>query len=317
MTRLPDDPDRDLGSADESALEPNDEVADSTPEGGDAAEETSQKSYQTILEQEIAAGLHELERPTRGLAMSALSAGLDIGFSVLLIAAMLSLAGDSLPQPVVHILVANLYSVGFIFVIFGRSELFTEHTSLAVLPVLDGSASLLQLARLWGIVYAANLVGIGLFAAALAWLGPAMGLAEVAVFEELASKLTEPSSLVIFVSAILAGWMMGLLSWLVTAGRDTIGQIFFVWLVTGTIGFAGLHHCIVGSGEVLTAVFAGGGTGWPEFGRFLLFATLGNVVGGTVFVAIVKYAHATSSDEDGSYQPDARFRPSTRRRRHR
>ncbi len=275
-------------------------------EKAEADGESSQKSYRTILEQEIATGLDELERPSRGLALSALSAGLDIGFSVLLIAAMLSLAGDNLAGPVVHILVANLYSVGFIFVVFGRSELFTEHTTLAVLPVLDGRASVLQLARLWGIVYAANLVGIGIFAAALAWLGPAMGFAETAAYDELARKLTDHPGGVIFASAVLAGWLMGLLSWLVTAGRDTFSQIFFVWLVTATIGFTGLHHSIVGSGEILTALFAGGAPSWAGFGRFLLLSTAGNAVGGTVFVAIIKYAHASSSHEDGGYEPYGR-----------
>jgi formate/nitrite transporter FocA (FNT family) len=43
-------------------------------------------------------------------------------------------------------------SSGFLFVILGRSELFTEHTTLAVLPVLDGRASLRQLGRLWGLI---------------------------------------------------------------------------------------------------------------------------------------------------------------------
>ena len=97
----------------------------------------------------------------------------------------------------------------------------------------------------------------------------------------------------ILVSAILAGWLMGLVSWLVTAGRDTISEIVFVWLVTGTIGLAHFHHCIVGSVEVLAAVFAGQGTTLADFGHFLLFSTLRNVIGGVFFVALVKYGHAT------------------------
>ena len=91
------------------------------------------------------------------------------------------------------------------------------------------------------------------------------------------------------------GWLMGLLSWMVVAARDTISQIAIVWIVTTTIGLCGLHHCVVGSVEVLGAVFTGQGVSVLDFGRFLLLASLGNAVGGSVFVALVKYGHANDS----------------------
>ena len=72
---------------------------------------------------------------------------------------------------------------------------------------------------------------------------------------------------------------MGLLSWLVAAGRDTISQVVVVWLITTCIGFTGLHHAVLGSVEVLAGVFSNMGIGWDEFGRFLLWTTLGNITG--------------------------------------
>ena len=65
-----------------------------------------------------------------------MSAGLDVGFSVLLMAAMWTAAEGKLSTPVVRILIGNMYAIGFVFVVLGRSELFTEQTTLAVLPVL-------------------------------------------------------------------------------------------------------------------------------------------------------------------------------------
>ncbi len=85
---------------------------------------------------------------------------------------------------------------------------------------------------------------------------------------------------------------MGLLSWLVAAGRDTISQIVVVWLITTAIGFAKLHHVILGTVEVMAGYFAGQGITRFDIGHFLLWATLGNALGGTVFVAFVKYGHA-------------------------
>jgi len=139
---------------------------------GDATSEST-RSYREILGREIEQGVRELGRPTGGLLTSALSAGLDLGFSVLLMAVMLTLVGTDLPVSIREILVANMYSVGL----------------------------------------------------------------------------------------------------------------------------AGLHHSIAGTVEVLAGVFAGQGIEMTDFLHFLVWTTLGNAIGGVFFVALVKYAHVTQSNE--------------------
>jgi formate-nitrite transporter family protein len=259
--------------------------------------EEPQKSYETILEQEITAGLTELERPAAALLLSGLSAGLDVSLGLLLMAVMRTLTEGVLSKPVSEILVAMMYASGFLFVVLGRTELFTEHTTLAVLPVLDGRASLKQLLRLWGLIYIANQAGAAAFAAFLAFLGPHLGVIEPRVFGDIASGLVDHPGWVILLSAVLAGWLMGLLSWLVAASRDTIGQIFIVGLVTTAIGLCHLHHAVAGTAEVLAGVFSGRGATMADFGKFLLWATLGNVIGGIVFVALLKFGHIRSSSD--------------------
>lgn len=258
------------------------------------------RTYREILRTELEQGLAELDRPAAGLLASGLSAGLDIGFSILLIATVATLVADGLTAPVRELLMANLYAVGFIFVVFGRSELFTEHTTLAMIPVLAGEAGVSSLGRLWGLVYASNLVGAALFAALLVLVGPALGITDPAVFQSIAEHKIGHPAWVVLMSALLAGWLMGLMSWLVAAGRDTIGQIFFVWLVAASIGLGSLHHCIVGSVEVLTGVFSSGAIGVADYAHFLGWTTAGNALGGVIFVAIMKYGHAIR----GGPEPD-------------
>lgn len=260
--------------------------------GGPAPEKEPQKGYRTILDQEIESGVTELQRPAHGLLLSGLSAGLDVSFSVLLMAIMASLTEGRMSEPVGEILIANMYTIGFVFVILGRSELFTEHTTLAVFPVLAGKASVARLFRLWGLVYVANVAGAAAFAALIAKIGPALGLFEPRILGQLAAQVAGHSAWVLVVSAVLAGWLMGLLSWLVTASRDTVGQIVLVWLVTFAIGFAHLNHAVIGTTEVLAGVFSGHGATLADFFRFLGLTTLGNIVGGSVFVAVIKYGHA-------------------------
>jgi formate/nitrite transporter FocA (FNT family) len=263
------------------------------PPADPADEREPRKEPATVLKQEIKQGLEETRRSARGLLISGLSAGLELGFSVLSIAVLLTLDGGTLHPVVRELLVAGAYSIGFIFVILGSSELFTEHTSLAVFPVLNGDSSLAELLRLWGLVYGSNLVGAALIALVLAYLGPRLGLIDPAAFKQLAVGLTDHPWLMILLSGALAGWLMGLVAWLVTAARETISQLFIILLVTGTIGFAHLHHSIAGSIEVLVAVFAGQGATWLDFIYFLFWTTLGNTVGAVLMVALVKYGHIT------------------------
>ncbi len=263
-------------------------------ESPQTAEAEPKKASRQILQHEIVEGADALDRPLGALFLSGLSAGLDVGFSVLLMGVVWTMADGVLNEPTTRLLVAAMYAVGFIFVVLGRSELFTEQTTLAVLPVLNGRGSMPALARLWAVVYVANLIGGACFAWLAVTIAPALGIIRPRVFGEIARVLTEHPGWVIFASAVFAGWLMGLLSWLVAAARDTISQIVIVAIIATVIGLCRLHHVVVGSVEVLAGAFAGQGIGSSDFGRFLVWTTLGNAVGGTVFVAVIKYGYAIS-----------------------
>ncbi len=105
----------------------------------------------------------EFERPASALATSGFAAGLSMGFSFI----SEGLLRHYLPDAPWRPLIAKLgYSIGFLIVILGRQQLFTENTLTAVLPVLARRnwASLGRMLRLWGIVLAANLTGAHLIA---------------------------------------------------------------------------------------------------------------------------------------------------------
>jgi formate/nitrite transporter FocA (FNT family) len=176
-----------------------------------------------------------------------------------------------------------------------HSALFTEHTASAVQPVLAHRATVGQLLRLWGLVLIANLAGAAGFAWAASYVGPGLGIADAKAMGDLAGTLVSHSSLLMFLSAIGAGWLMGLLSWLTSAARDSTAQLVLVWLTTYIIGLASLHHSIAGTTEVLMGVFVGQGATMPDFFRFLLWSVLGNAIGGAVFVAVLKTSHVRQS----------------------
>ncbi len=251
------------------------------------------KPAREILESMIEKGKHEIDRDADGLFLSSLSAGLDIGFGPLLMGVILTLSVGSYGDLQTELLLASAYSVGFIFVILGRSELFTEHTTLAVMPVIDGQASLKSLGRLWGIVYAGNILGGLLFTILAVVLMPGLGVIEPAAFGTIADKLVSHPLQWLFVAGVFAGWLMGLLAWLVSSAKNTIGRVFFIWMVTATIGMLHLPHSIAGNVEVLFGLLTTSSVTISDYLTFLTLSTLGNAVGGAFFVGLMKYGHVT------------------------
>jgi formate-nitrite transporter family protein len=260
-------------------------------------EQKPQKSQQQILKHTEEAALTQLNRSPAGLMLSAFTAGLDIGFSVLMMAVVLTLFKGVFPEPVVEFLVANMYPLGFVFVVLGRSELFTEHTTLAVLPVLQGLAPIKKLLRLWVIVYFSNIFGGLIFALILTYFANSLHFLQEWSLAEISTGLVANSWITKMLAAALAGWLMGLLAWLVAASRETISQILIIWIITTCIGLAGLAHCIVGNIEVSAGLF-GGSVSFTQYLNFLIPVTLGNIIGGVFFVAILKYSHTALSGKE-------------------
>ncbi|MGQ7870250.1 formate/nitrite transporter family protein [Sunxiuqinia sp. sy24] len=249
------------------------------------------KQIDEILKEQIEMAMHEHNRSSQDLFLSAISAGLDVGFSVFLMAVVYSLFHGVVNPSVLHVLLALAYPLGFIFVVIGKSELFTEHTTLAVIPVLNKDVSLKSLMFLWGVIYVGNLLGGYAFSLILSVLPSAVEVISLNAFESLAQKLIDFPWYIILLSGLLAGWLMGLLSWLVTSSQETISRIIIIVLITSVIGMGGLHHSIVGSIEIFTAVLTSEAIGLADYGWVQLWATLGNIVGGVVFVAFVKFSH--------------------------
>lgn len=95
----------------------------------------------------------------------------------------------------------------------------------------------------------------------------------------------------IVLSGILAGWLMSLGGWLVLTSSTSSSQIICVYIVTFLIGIGGLHHSIAGSAEVFTAFFMEPDLTIMQVGHFLSAAVVGNLIGGSFFVAILNYAY--------------------------
>ena len=263
-------------------------------------EETAdtQRHYGEILTNQIEEGLTTLRRPASGQFLSAVSCGLDLGIGPFVLLMLLTALGGTLPDPLAKLFMAAGYTFGFVFVVLGRSELFTEHTTLAVLPVLVGESSVTKLAQLWTVVYLGNIVGGFVFAGFAVVAGPALHVIDQHAFVTTAETFVDLSPTGVFTGALLAGWLMGLLSWILTSVRDTISRIAVIFVTTFVIGFGHLPHCVAGNIEVVAGMLAGADITVGQWAQFLAITTVGNAIGGVVFVTLIKYGHVVRGYEE-------------------
>jgi|SRR5690606_15767933 formate/nitrite transporter FocA (FNT family) len=247
------------------------------------------KSHGEILKQQIVEGQETYDKNPISILLSSLTAGLEIGFSYLLICSLYFFLNGKVAEDTIFSAMAFVYPVGFIMVILGQSILFTEQTSLLTLPVLNKKRSISSLLKLWGLVILGNLIGGYLIAFLLVWFGPHLNIFDLQTIEKIALHVTQYNNIVILVSSILAGWLMGLLSWLVAASKDTLSRIVIIFMITAVLGFTGLHHSIVGNVEVFAGLISSPAISILDYIYFIALSLFGNALGGFVFVALLKY----------------------------
>jgi formate/nitrite transporter FocA (FNT family) len=240
-------------------------------------------------------GEAELRRPVGSLAWSGLAAGLSMGFSLVTQALLRAGLPDA---PWRHLVDAFGYSMGFVIVVLGRQQLFTESTLTAVLPVLMRRSleSLLTLLRLWGVVLLANFAGAWLFAAALQVHG-VFAPPVIAAMNSLAVQPMDSSFLPTLFKAVFAGWLIAIMVWLLPSARSA--RLLTVLIVTYVVALGQLSHIIAGTVETAYAVLAGLAPFGAYLGRFLVPTLLGNVIGGVAFVALLNHAAILPEIEEG------------------
>ncbi len=234
-------------------------------------------------------GEGELERPASSLFWSGLAGGLSMGFSLV----AQGLLRRYLPETEWRPLIERFgYCRGFLIVILGRQQLFTESTLTSVIPLLARRdlGTLARVGRLWGIVLLANLAGAAIFAVIVARTD--VFPPEVrAAFASLSQDARAGSDAVIAIRAVFAGWLIALMVWMIPGSES--GKTLIIILVTYLVGLAALAHVIAGSVEVLYLVAAGDLSPGGYLAYFL--PTLGgNIVGGVLLVASLNHAQVVA-----------------------
>ncbi len=239
-------------------------------------------------------GETELTRSFNALAWSGLAAGLSIGFSFITQAYMQA----GLPDTSWRRLVASFgYCLGFLIVVLGRQQLFTETTLTALIPTLHrrNLSCLLSTLRVWGIVLAANLIGTLIFAFIASRPGVFASDANGAM-ATISAKLLALPWWQCAIRAGAAGWLIGLMVWLLPAAGSA--RPLVIILLTYVVAMCEFPHIIAGSVEAAYGVFTGHASVSDYVTHFLVPVALGNTIGGTALAALLNHAPVASDMQE-------------------
>jgi formate/nitrite transporter FocA (FNT family)/nucleotide-binding universal stress UspA family protein len=240
-------------------------------------------SSDEVFQRLVADADHEIASGTRELFFSALAAGFAITITFLVYASMRVTADGK-------VVAALLYPLGFVYIIIGGYQLYTENTLPPVALTLERLASIPTLFRHWLIVLCGNFTGGALGAVVLAHGGVFDGAtAEMAV--TISAKGIETSAWSLFFKGAFAGLIVAGVVWLDFAARETISRLAIVYLAFLAIPLGNLFHVVVSFTEsvyliLVPAYDLGAVTAMTEF---VIPVLAGNTLGGIVLVTVVNY----------------------------
>ncbi|GJE08313.1 MULTISPECIES: formate/nitrite transporter family protein [Methylobacterium] len=247
-------------------------------------------------------GDEELRRRASALFLSAIAAGLSMGLSLIVPGVLKA----HLPKADWTTLVTTMgYSVGFLVVVLGRQQLFTENTITPILPLLHDRSvkTFLKVARLWGIVLAGNILATLLIAWVLAYSDAFEPKVKEAFAETSWHAVAHPFWTTV-TKAVVAGWMIALMVWILPATGP--GAPLVIGLMTWLVSMCGLSHVVAGSIEAFYLVATGAIPMADYLGRFFVPTLLGNVFGGVTLVAALNYGQVAPDMEEKGVPSSAR-----------
>lgn len=237
-------------------------------------------------------GLSELKRTSTGLLASGTMAGVLICFSPITEAVLLS----SLPGGARWAdAVASLgYTTGFVIVILGNMQLFTESTVTAVLPIASAPSlsKLVALLRLWLIVFLSNMLGT-LVVAGFVIGGTVLEPDHLDALLDLSRTMDAHGFARLLVLGIPSGALIGAVAWILPNAKGS--EFWVVVIITWIIAAAGFSHCVAGSFEAWMLWLSGETSAFHAIAGMILPSLIGNIVGGTFLFAVL--AHAQVHDE--------------------
>jgi formate/nitrite transporter FocA (FNT family) len=241
-------------------------------------------------------GQRRLTRSKLDLTTTSLVAGFDIVFGVIAIATVTALMTPRLGPSAAHMIGSLFFGIAFIFIVVGRSELFTENFFVPITALRRGKFTLLKLAQLWTISPVMNILG----GTALILIVTTKGVlpeGTPTALNELANHIDDLDLWSAFCSAIIGGALITAMTWMVEGVGTVGGRIIVAWIAGTLLALASLNHVIVVTLELIFGMRLGTTISLEDTAMNFVIAATGNMIGGLIFVTLTRTSQAIGSGE--------------------
>jgi formate-nitrite transporter family protein len=255
-----------------------------------------------IFERTRAEGRRRLQRSRLELSSTALVAGFDVVFGLVALATIAAALTPRVGEDIAHFAGAFGFGIAFIFIVVGRSELFTENFLVPVTGLARGHITKAKLAELWTLSPILNIVG-GVFLIMILSVEGVLPEGTDETIVTLAKGFDENSALAAFCSAIAGGALITMMTWLVEGVGSIGGRILCAWVAGVLLTLGSFNHVIVVTLEMIFGIRFGADIGGLDVVQNFFVAAAGNMVGGLLFVTLTRTGQAIGSG-NGKHDAD-------------
>ncbi|HWC14223.1 MAG TPA: formate/nitrite transporter family protein [Actinomycetota bacterium] len=243
-----------------------------------------------------------IDEGRRRLSMSALDkvatgfiAGVTIVFGILALGIVYSLVEPELGPGIADVAGGLAFAIGLVFLVVGRSELFTENFfgPVAATVVNPQRSSWLSLGRLWIVILVLNLVG-GIVMAAIASVPGALPDGAPEALAMIADEIASKAVTATFARAIAAGALLTLLSYMLHGCDSTTSRIKITYMVGFFVAVGPFDHVVVSALHLLFGIWLGGTVTYVDVLENLGISTVGNLLGGLLLITLTHTAQVRS-----------------------
>jgi formate-nitrite transporter family protein len=250
----------------------------------------SGRSPEAIWADSLDEGERRLRRRWTALAATGFAGGIDVFFSIVVLAVVSGGLQAAMPEATAHVLASLAFGIGFVFITLGRAELFTENFLVPVGAVVTGRGTVKSLLRMWLLTAGLNFAGLAVFAAVFSVSG-VLGPDALEAAGTMADTLGDRGAFAAFLSAVAAGTVMTLFTWVVVSAETGSARVLASLIIGFVLAVPSLNHAVVGFGEMVFGLFAGTAhSNYADLVRTVALAVAGNLVGGIGLVFATRLA---------------------------
>ena len=243
-------------------------------------------------------GRRRLSMPMLEQTSTAFIAGVTIVFGIAALGVVEALVKPRLGEGLAALAGALAFGIGVVFLVVGRSELFSENFFDPVATAIDdrGGGVWQSLGRLWGVTFILNLVG-GAILITILTIDGALPQGAPGALNHVAEDIASKTMVATAARAFFAGALVTLLSYMLSAVNSVTSRIIVAYMVGVLLALGPFDHVIVSVLHLLFGILDSHAVSWSDLGENLAVATVGNVAGGLGLITLTHAAQVRGARE--------------------